>query len=534
VAGLLAAAAFAVVPAANAQAPGGMPPGGLPEKTYMTKNTFSLPVIVDERARAGMREIQLWVKEGPSTPWVMKASVGPNEKAFPYRLNQDGEYWFNVVTVDLQGRPTPADVTREAPGVIVVLDTTKPQVDLKALPPCPDGVVVQCEVQDASPCQVRFEYQTRDHVWRVLEPMADQPGCYCIPKQAVLTGQVKVSCTDRAMNLTEREFSLAALTPAASNVAQAPSQAPAQAQPAQTPLTQAAYNKAETANYPPAGASGNTMPVVGSAKGMASQPKELPSLNEGPVLNPNADKGVQQAVSQEAVKAHPTPADFQVPAPANADVQAMKGCPKWHMTNNPRVSLEYRIEDEGASGVGKVVVYVTRDNGRTWDVLCDDPDRKSPVEFTLPGEGVYGLKLVVSNGRGFGAEAPRSGDAPDYVIELDTTKPHAELLSVKLGPPAESACIDISWMAADKNFGPEPIDLYYSVNQHGPWTPIAKGVPNTGKYRWFLPQEIGKEAFVRLVATDQAGNSCRCEIGEPVALDDSSRPHAVISGIRGN
>src|SRR5262249_40955816 len=149
----------------------------------------------------------------------------------------------------------------------------------------------------------------------------------------------------------------------------------------------------------------------------------------------------------------------------------------------------------------------------------------------LPGEGSFGIHLAVSNARGFGADAPKPGCAPDMMVELDTTKPVAELTQPKLGPVNDSPSVDVSWTADDKNFGPEPIDLYYSVNQGGPWTPIAKGIRNDGKYRWYLPPGIGAQAYVRLVATDLAGNSCRCDSTQPLNLDDGYRPIIRITGV---
>jgi hypothetical protein len=228
---------------------------------------------------------------------------------------------------------------------------------------------------------------------------------------------------------------------------------------------------------------------------------------------------------------HDPPAVSPSPKVSQLSTQAAKSTFERHIVNNPFVTLEYKIEEEGKSGIGKVEVWYTRDGGESWDVLCDDPDRKSPVQFKLPGEGVYGIRLVVSNSRGFGAEPPKAGDTPELVIEVDTTAPAAQLLSAKLGPTDDNACIDITWTADDKNLGSGPIDLYYSVNLGGPWTPIVKGLRNDGKFRWYLPQAIGKQAFVRLVATDLAGNSCRSEISQPVALDDGTRPHASITGV---
>jgi hypothetical protein len=114
---------------------------------------------------------------------------------------------------------------------------------------------------------------------------------------------------------------------------------------------------------------------------------------------------------------------------------------------------------------------------------------------------------------------------------MDTTKPVVELRSAKLGV-GDEACVDVVWQAADKNLGALPVDLFYSVNPQGPWTPIAKGVANSGKYRWYLPREVGSQAYVRVIVSDTAGNSTRSDFGQAVLLDDNSRPRAIIGNIQ--
>jgi hypothetical protein len=141
------------------------------------------------------------------------------------------------------------------------------------------------------------------------------------------------------------------------------------------------------------------------------------------------------------------------------------------------------------------------------------------------------LRLVTTNGLGFSDGPPKKGDAPEYVIEVDTTKPQAEFVEAKLAPIAENPYVDITWKASDENFGAEPIDLFYSATPQGPWTPIVKGWQNSGQFRWFLPRGVGREAYLRMVATDLAGNSARCDLGTAVSLDDNSRPSARIIGV---
>src|SRR5262245_39759640 len=191
--------------------------GQLPAKSYMNKSVFYLPVHMDERARGGLQEIQLYVKDNPAAPWTLQQKAQPTATVFPFRPPHDGEYWFTVVTVDKAGRQMPPDLSREGPGVIVVQDSRPPDVDVRPLPAAPEGQYVQCEVRDANldPSRTRFEYQSADQQWRGGEAVPGRPDTFCIPQQATHTGMVRVTAADRAGNVTVKEFNLAhtALSP---------------------------------------------------------------------------------------------------------------------------------------------------------------------------------------------------------------------------------------------------------------------------------------------------------------------------------
>jgi hypothetical protein len=501
---------------ARAQAPAPQ----LPPKSYMNKQVFYLPVIIDDRIRAGLREIQLYGKDHPSRPWVLKAKEGPGATVFPFRPAHDGEYWFTVVTIDKSGRPNPADVQREGPGVIVVHDTQAPQVDIRQLQATPEGQLVQCEVRDGNPepAKTRFEYQTADMVWRCGDVVPNQPDTFIIPAQAMFSGLVRVTAVDRAGNKTERELNLGNNAPSLNVATGGAPSCPA------SPCPATGEGHAPK-NLPPT---------------VVSQAQVIPGQGDGPILpaapevktQPKVDPQIQHTAARspaapEAIPARPQPAERSV-VPAGPRGSAVAATRK--IINTTHVTLEYQIEQAGASGVGKVEVWVTSDHGQSWQKLADDPDRRSPVEVDLPGEGVYGVSLVVSNGRGFGATPPAPGDAPDGWIEVDVTKPFVELVSVRPGTDGDAAALWITWTARDKNLAAEPVDLYYSPNRDGPWTVIAKGVRNDGRYRWAAPAEMPL-AFVRVAVTDKAGNSSKCDTPQAVALDDMSRPHGRVVDI---
>ncbi len=514
-------------------------------KSYLNKGKVHLPIQIDDRVRAQLQEVQLYVKDGPQAPWILKEKVPGTQTFFTFQAAHEGEYWFNVVTVDRAGRAIPADVNKEPPGLIVIIDSTPPQAEAQVLASTPEGQPVHCEIHDlnADPSKTRFFYQTRDQVWRSCDAVNGQQDNFCIPAQAALTGMIRVVATDLAGNTSTREFNLATL--------------PADNMPG---LAQAAATM-PIVNMPVA----NVPPVTTHRNAPSVMPVDLPPekmiVSQAPVLPPGPPLPPLESMStpRPPVSAEPVPtrspetaitprriveaASLPFSAPignevrvgsegaVSSSVNQFEVPAKRHIVNNCHVFLNYEIEQAGISGVGRVEVWYTRDMGKTWQKLTEDLNRKGQAEVDLPGEGIFGATVVVANGRGFGANPPQSGDTPDYWIEIDTTKPRAELLNVRSNPNGDDGALHITWSAKDKNLHAEPIDLYYAINRQGPWVPIAKGLKNEGLYRWTPAPEIGSHAFIRLAVHDQAGNMASSETVQPVALDDLSRPRGRISGV---
>lgn len=543
---------------ASQGAPHGTPHGVMPPKSYMNKSVFYLPVTLDERTRNALQEIHLYGKEDPSQPWMLRDKIAPNQNCFTFRAPRDGEYWFTVVTIDKSGRMVPPDVAAETPSVIVVLDSQQPQLDVSALPDSPEGSMVKLDIRDANldASKTKFYYQTGDRMWRPLDPVAGRLDQFCIPRQAVLTGMIKVVCADFANNVVTKDLNLGALAPVspfptASNPP-VPSPLPLPGAPGVPGVPGVEKNEGPALGSLPAkdtrqhpviteGApsavvvtqhrTGPALPPPESVKVGGSKPNPIQQVDaRAPVLPGGVKHGSTPLPTQEppmatqAMAAQPTGAH-------KANRAAEPAALNTQIVNHTHLILDYQIEQMGASGVGKVEIWLTRDKGQTWHKHGEDTDRKSPAEVDLPGEGLYGISLVLTNGRGFGGAPPTTGDTPDWWVEVDVTRPLAELMSVRPGAPDEAGALNITWNARDKNFGAVPIELYYAAKKDGPWHSIVKGVRNDGHYRWAVPGDIGPHAFIRLVATDQAGNATSCESPQAVPLDDLSRPRGRVIGI---
>jgi len=214
------------------------------------------------------------------------------------------------------------------------------------------------------------------------------------------------------------------------------------------------------------------------------------------------------------------PAAVPSPAPANRNSRTL--------LNSNQMELNYRVGKVGPSGLGKVEVWATNDEGNTWQRLCEDLDRRSPSEIQLPGEGQWGLRLVAANGNGFGGTVPKRGDQATFHVEVDTTGPRVQLGGVE---PADGQTLDIRWTAQDANLGSTPVTISYRTQPNLPWQVAAANVQNTGHYRWQFPREHA-QFYVRVQVSDEAGNSAATESPTAVAVDVTV-PQLVVVGVSG-
>ena len=201
------------------------------------------------------------------------------------------------------------------------------------------------------------------------------------------------------------------------------------------------------------------------------------------------------------------------------------------MVNSRSFELEYDVDSVGPSGIGRVELWGTRDAGQTWRRFTTVTDNRSPLRVNVPDEGLYGFRIVVINGAGFGAKPPVAGDRPDLWIGVDLPKPTARIVSVQQGVETESGQLIISWRADDKLLAARPISLFFSPTRGGPWTPVAAGLENTGRYAWPIDNRTPPQLFLHLEVRDEAGNVAVHETAAPLVIDQS-RPTIRIRSVR--
>jgi hypothetical protein len=198
------------------------------------------------------------------------------------------------------------------------------------------------------------------------------------------------------------------------------------------------------------------------------------------------------------------------------------------LVGSRRIRLNYSISEVGPSGVSSVELWATRD-GKTWQRYSNEPPPDGPLVVCVAEEGRYGFSLVVKNGLGLSSPPPRTGDTPQLWVEVDETKPAVRLVDCVVGHGHDAGCLVVTWAASDTNLMERPITISTAVSPEGPWTPVAAGLANTGKYVWQLPRELPYEFYVCVEARDRAGN-VGSDHSKTVRVD-MARPRGTILGI---
>ncbi|RMG35389.1 MAG: hypothetical protein D6725_12660 [Planctomycetota bacterium] len=496
----------------------------LPEPVFTNQTAFRIPFRYDpaELARIGAKEIRLFVSVDRGQTWQHVQSVAPTTRHFEYRVLSDGEYWFAVRTLDARNRLLPFGQPMR-PGLRVIVDTHPPELHLRIAQERPGRVEMSWEAADEhlDVGSLRLEYiQPGIEAWRPLKvtPAARGRAVWNVPAGGPVA--VRGSIADRAGNVARDQVQLdlpepngpsfssddepVATTQPAPYRRSQPVEAALTARP---PAALAGAVPAHRAASPDPGSAGND-----ATTGLPPTARTAPAQPHDP--NPNAP-------------ARSAASSGRVPLWGESPSASPRKPLRFRAVNTREFDIAYRIEDVGPSGVGKVELFITQDNGRKWWKYGEDPDLRSPFNVRVPADGVYGFAIRVSSGVGIADPPPQPGEPPELVIVVDQTPPLVQLLPIRQGTQEGTNTLIIQWRAADDHFDDHPIALSFAPSPQGPWQPVTGWLPNTGRYVWAVPNNVPAQLYLRITARDIAGNLSSVVSGQPVIVD-LSKPTARI------
>jgi hypothetical protein len=523
-------------------------PGADPDVVPMSSNRFKFPIQpIPADQKAKIKELVLYFSDDQGKTWRQAAVAAPDKDAFVFYAPADGLYWFNIGVVDVNGVREPADLFKSAPRGKVLVDTLKPNIRIVSANRKGDDVEVRWEIQEDHPdlSTLKVEYHTSESpAWMWYKAALASPA---------LSGQTSFRFAE-AGPLTVR----VQLTDAAGNLGTAQAELPARSSAVMPPAVMAPGGPGGTGNpapfVPAPEGSGTPQRVAPSAPStLVSAPPTLAPATLPPVQSATLDHSDRRAPPDQPWVAAGTTGYRQVtgygpdlenrsqantagpyPPAARASSTHWPGNPiiPYQITNNTQVALDYKVSNVGPSGVGSVELYLTRDEGRTWDRYAANEKLEPPMIVNLPGEGIYGLRLVVASRAGLGQRPPQSGDLPQMRIAVDTTEPMAKLFYPQADPQRRDALI-LTWTAKDNNeLAANPITLQWAERPDGIWKTIAADLSNSGRFTWQLTDNIPYRVYLRLSVRDTAGNVAIVQTPEPVLID-LHEPEGQILGIAG-
>jgi hypothetical protein len=541
----------------------GQPPAAPPAPDYypLASRTIKLPIKY-ERDRKGIRQVKLYVARNGENTWYQEAAVPPDRDAFTYLAKEDGIYWFTMVEEDLQGKNIPADLTRTPPDLKVLVDTVQPRIQFTNAKQTGDEVVVEWVVDDRNPdenkTQVHFRPAGSEAYWQeVTLPAGSKSG---VRFAAGTTGAVTVRVTsvDMVGNKSEATREVSGNMPTTTTTT---SMSPTTAVPPTTPVSPTAATGSSSTPRSPIPPPDSLAPMVPS--GPAPIAPGTPAMSPSPTGSA-APKSDGSSIPAASVQPLPT-ADPRTPATPGSPspVAVWSGNPaatsptvevsRGQTINYLSFDLGYEVEARGPSGISRVDLWVTRDDGKTWLKWSQSDGKGSSLRVNLgvPGnpqpEGAYGFRVVPVSGAGLSEREPSSGDAPDLRVIVDVTPPQLDLFP-PVGDPKSTDTLVIQWKAADKNFTEDPISIEWSDKPTGPWQPVATGgdgvqlatvtapalrrLGNTGSFAWRVPSGLPPKVYLKVTARDAAGNEKTVVTRDPI-LVDLVKPRAKVSGIVG-
>lgn len=508
---------------------------------HMNTGKFQIPIRIQPNRRDEIKELQLFSSRDQGKTWDLAAKATPDKENFPYFAPGDGLYWFSVAVIDQKGQQDPRDIMKAPVGQKIVVDTLRPEVRILSAERQGEEILVRWEARDEYPDfpTLKVEYRTPESpsgLWTQAPATPGITGQVTFRPGSMGPVSVRVSVQDLAGNVGQAQAEVGGNGGSVPPVVSGPMMPSGPL----TPLTPPAPK--DVSNWNPNG----TAPAPGSLQpSRGLDPLDAPP---GPPLVPGMPVSNSSNRGVVALSGPPpmNPSGSDPLGPMNPGTRPPTGrlnMPDLKIVNKRQMKLDFEVAKFGPSGLGRVNVFVTTDDGQTWEKQITDGSTAFPmgversggpvrgsVGINLMQEGVpYGFTVVVESKAGLSKAPPQRGDAPQIRLELDMTLPEAQLFQPAPDPGRRDTLL-LTWKAQDRNLAANPISLEWAERKDGPWNYIGSPeLPNTGKHSWPVPPNAPASVYLRLTVRDTAGNTAVAQTSDPVLVDLTVPEVSVIS-----
>ena len=519
-----------------------------------------------------IRQVELHVSNDGGQVWQLAKVVPPTSDTFIYTAPSDGRYWFHIVTEDLKGNKDPANLTTEPPAMKVLFDTKAPTVAFTNVKRTADEATVEWRIEDQFPNEMATRFYFRGECLRYRLARGNRTGRVAqrrpLPRECHWTDHRPSGRCGHGWQHGRRDEGDSTGKPAGHANNDEPVADDAERSAAgehrdsgeryhSAAGFRSAWRSHRTGRSGRAGGPTRRHFDGSDDSHSACRPSSLHTASRrgrsrdpaGGRHDSTGFRGTDDTIDHRA-DSHFRSAHVGRTGQRQHDERTGDRNEPAPGYQRPAFDLNYQVEQCGSSGISRVDLWVTHDDGRSWVWWSQHDGRESPVKVNLGTtsnqhqEGLYGFRLVPVSGAGLSDATPTAGDAPDMRIIVDITAPAVKIFPAVADPNDPNALM-LQWEAMDKNFGDDPITIEWCETATGPWRPVAtavvsdspsglgiltKRLSNTGKYSWHVPNGLPPRVYLKVTAKDAAGNTTEQVTREPILID-LTKPRAKITGI---
>ena len=455
---LLSGAIISAVSAANGTETTG-PVAGLAEPIYSRQSLFAIPFRMNPAhpSARNAAQVLLFVSTNRGQTWQSHSRTEPDKGQFVFRAGNDGEYWFLIRTADRGVQIQPP--VGERPGLRVVVDTAPPKLDLTAERGSGGQIVVRWQVSEPhlKPESLKIQYRAGpERPWQPVavrwapkgEPGRSQTGEALWwhsgePQRVEIRGEVADLAGNTAVSHAQVGTTISpAGTPSRGEAADA-GESERSPKPARGPRPPELNAPSGPAGTRPANSQWRPMRRSSphgdsdTAASPSSPTAQNPTAADpSPASGGDRASGSQSAAAPRKAQVHlPFAGHVTTPSDSN-DARQPSGSPpadRFRAVGALTFALDYDFGAAGLTPGDQVVLWGTRDGGRSWTSFGTDPDGRSPFVVTVKEEGVYGFRIRVARAGTSAGQTPPTGLAPDIWVVVNLAKPSAR---DDLGPTA--------------------------------------------------------------------------------------------------
>ena len=506
----------------------------------------ALDIIYDPKTpKSDLEKIELVWSDDRGQTWHAQPAVSPDAKSITFEAKRDGLYYLSMVMFTKSGRRIPADFMTAPPEVKLLIDSAKPNVTLPVARRVGEEIQLEWAIDDQYPndakTQVVYRRSKSTEAWTLVPASSFRGRSVTFAPKFPGPIEARVDVSDYAGNTEGIAKELPGSDEVGGIATASYTPPPVKPNPVET-LTPA--TSLEPIPPPSMTMPSGVTPMIAppSVTPMAAAP--LPVVAQPSIaVAPAFPAALPQTIPQVAptLPAEPAPAAFTpVGAAPVFTATAAPSVPDVKAFNTTRFDVAYEV-DGGSSGVSRVDVYVTRDDGRTWRRWSQHPQSERPLKIALDQsfnqrnpqpEGDYGFKLVPTSGAGLSEGAPTASTPPEFRARIDLTPPRVDVFMPQADPAQRNAML-LRWRVTDANKSVEPVQIEWSETPAGPWTAVtgtASHAPSgDDALLWLLPEQTPPKVYLKFTAIDAAGNKLVTVSNQPF-LVDPHRPTARIQG----